>query len=157
MRLGMLLGQTGVLAVAAVVDQASGHPDFSSYLRESGSLIPCFRLKKYTEKIQGEGLQGYAKAGVNAGRRLSARFPDSYSFLFTPPPMGGCGNPQLIRDILDCCNWLMYMPGYPLKGSMEAIRVGNEQTGEEGGVALTTHHDAVSFFRIHWTCMKAAM
>ncbi len=30
-----MLGQTGVLAVAAVVDQAtSGHPNFSSYLRD---------------------------------------------------------------------------------------------------------------------------
>jgi hypothetical protein len=36
--------------------------------------------------LQGEGLQGYAKAGVSAGWRLSGRFPDSYSFLFTPPP-----------------------------------------------------------------------
>jgi hypothetical protein len=52
MRVGMLLGQTGVLAVAAVVDQASGHPNFSSYLRGPGSRIRCFRLKKkYTEKI----------------------------------------------------------------------------------------------------------
>ena len=39
-------------------------------------------------QLQGEGLQGYAKAGINAGRRLSNRFPDSYSFLFTPPPHG---------------------------------------------------------------------
>ena len=37
-------------------------------------------------QLQGEGLQGYAKAGVTAGRLLSNRFPDSYSFLFTPPP-----------------------------------------------------------------------
>jgi hypothetical protein len=47
-----------------------------------------------------------------------------------PPPIGGCGNPQLICDILDCCNWLMYMPGYPLKGSMEAPRVEIERTAE---------------------------
>jgi hypothetical protein len=61
--------------------------------------------------------------------------------------MGGCGNPQLIMDILDCCNWLMYMPGYPLKGSMEAIRVEIERIGKEGGggAGLTTHHDAVVF------------
>jgi hypothetical protein len=59
--------------------------------------------------------------------------------------MGGCGNPQLIRDILDCCNWLMHMPGYPLKGSMEAIRVEIEKTAEEGSALLTTHHDAVIF------------
>jgi hypothetical protein len=59
--------------------------------------------------------------------------------------MGGCGNPQLIRDIWDCCNWLMYMPGYPLKGSMEAIGVEIERTGKEGGAALTAHHDAVAF------------
>jgi hypothetical protein len=40
-------------------------------------------------QLQGEGLQGYAKAGVSAGRRLSGKFPDSYSFLFTPPPPHG--------------------------------------------------------------------
>jgi hypothetical protein len=62
-----------------------------------------------------------------------------------PSPMGGCGNPQLIRDILDCCNWLMHMPGYPLKGSMEAIRVEIEKTAEARTVQLTTHHDAVVF------------
>ena len=43
--------------------------------------------------LQGEGLQGYAKAGVTAGRRLSGRFPDSYSFLFTPPPHGRLRQP----------------------------------------------------------------
>jgi hypothetical protein len=62
-----------------------------------------------------------------------------------PPPMGGCGNPQLIRDILDCCNWLSHMPGYPLKGSMEAIRVEVEKTSDDNSVTLTTHHDAVVF------------
>jgi hypothetical protein len=59
--------------------------------------------------------------------------------------MGGCGNPQLIRDILDCCNWLMHMPGYPLKGSMEAICVEIEKTSDGNSVPLTTHHDAVVF------------
>jgi hypothetical protein len=50
--------------------------------------------------------------------------------------MGGCGNPQLIRDILDCCNWLMHMPGYLLKGSMEAIRVEIEKTSDNNSVPL---------------------
>ena len=59
--------------------------------------------------------------------------------------MGGCGNPQLIRDILDCCSWLMHMPGYPHKGSMEAIRVEIEKTSDDNSVPLTTHHDAVVF------------
>jgi uncharacterized membrane protein YgcG len=39
----------------------------------------------------------------------------------------------------------MYMPGYPLKGSMEAIRVGIEHLAEDGSVPLTTHHEAVIF------------
>ncbi len=39
----------------------------------------------------------------------------------------------------------MYMPGYPLKSSMEAIRIEIERTGKEGGAGLTTHHDAVVF------------
>jgi hypothetical protein len=39
----------------------------------------------------------------------------------------------------------MYMPGYPLKGSMEAIRIGVEHLAEGGSVPLTTHHDAVVF------------
>ncbi len=37
------------------------------------------------------------------------------------------------------------MPGYPLKGSMEAICVEIEKTAEEGSALLTTHHDAVVF------------
>ena len=39
----------------------------------------------------------------------------------------------------------MHMPGYPLKGSMEAIRVEIEKTAADNSVPLTTHHDAVVF------------
>jgi hypothetical protein len=36
--------------------------------------------------LQGEGLHGYAAAGVKAGKRIASQFPDAYSVLFTPPP-----------------------------------------------------------------------
>ena len=38
--------------------------------------------------LQGEGLHGYAAAGVKAGKRIASQFPDAYSVLFTPPPYG---------------------------------------------------------------------
>jgi hypothetical protein len=37
--------------------------------------------------LQGEGLYGYAAAGVKAGKRIASQFPDAYSVLFTPPPL----------------------------------------------------------------------
>jgi hypothetical protein len=53
--------------------------------------------------LQGEGLHGYAAAGVKAGKRIASQFPDAYSVLFTPPPYGrvrqppaGTGNPGLL-------------------------------------------------------------
>jgi hypothetical protein len=39
----------------------------------------------------------------------------------------------------------MHMPGYPLKGSMEAIRVEIEKTSDGNTVPLMSHHDAVVF------------
>jgi hypothetical protein len=48
----MLLGQTGVLAVAAVVDQTSGHPNLSSYLRDKAvAFVVSVSKKVYTEEI----------------------------------------------------------------------------------------------------------
>ncbi len=67
MRLGMLLGQTGVLAVAAVVDQASGHPNFSSYLRGPGSRIRCFCLKKVHRENPENQCSGYVTCWYGSG------------------------------------------------------------------------------------------
>jgi hypothetical protein len=36
--------------------------------------------------LQGEGLHGYAAAGVKAGKRIASQFPDAY-FAFSPPPL----------------------------------------------------------------------
>ncbi len=97
--------------------------------------------------LQGEGLQGYATAGVKAGKKIALKFPDAYSVLFTPPPMGGCDNPQLVREILDCCCWLSTLPAYPLKGSMKVIReiIGDYAKGE--GVPLVAYlpHSLTSY------------
>jgi hypothetical protein len=59
--------------------------------------------------------------------------------------MGGCDNPQLVREILDCCCWLSTLPAYPLKGSMKVIReiIGDYAKGE--GVPLASHHDTVAY------------
>ena len=62
-----------------------------------------------------------------------------------PPPMGGCGNPQLVRDILDSCKWLASLPAYPLKGSMRTIVATIEDYAKGEGVPLSCHHDTVAY------------
>jgi hypothetical protein len=73
----------------------------------------------------------------------NSRMPTLFSS--PPPPMGGCDNPQLVREILDCCCWLSTLPSYPLKGSMKVIReiIGDYSKGE--GVTLASHHDSVAY------------
>jgi hypothetical protein len=47
--------------------------------------------------LHGEGLQGYATAGIKAGKKIASQFPDAFLFCsLPPPPMGGCDNPQLV-------------------------------------------------------------
>ena len=45
-------------------------------------------------QLQGEGLNGYAAAGVKAGKRIASQFPDAYSVLFTPPLWVGVTTPS---------------------------------------------------------------
>ncbi|MFN9981689.1 MAG: hypothetical protein ACK53Y_17315, partial [bacterium] len=59
--------------------------------------------------------------------------------------MGGCGNPQLVRDILDSCKWLASLPAYPLKGSMRMIVATIEDYAKGEGVPLSCHHDTVAY------------
>jgi hypothetical protein len=47
--------------------------------------------------------------------------------------MGGIANPQLIRSMMDGCNWLASIPGYPLKNSMQSIvKIAAEGAGGGG-------------------------
>jgi hypothetical protein len=59
--------------------------------------------------------------------------------------MGGCGNPQLIRDILNSCKWLASLPAYPLKGAMKTIVNTIEDYAKGEGVPLSCHHDTVAY------------
>jgi hypothetical protein len=56
--------------------------------------------------------------------------------------MGGCGNPNLVRAIVDSCCWLSQMPGYSLQKTM---RVVSEEilksSGGEGRGILSVHYD----------------
>jgi hypothetical protein len=50
--------------------------------------------------------------------------------------MGGIANPQLIRSMVDGCNWLASIPDYPLKNSMlSIIKIAAEGAG--GGWPLS--------------------
>jgi hypothetical protein len=59
--------------------------------------------------------------------------------------MGGCGNPQLVRDILDSCKWLASLPVYPLKGAMRMISATIEDYAKGEGVPLSCHHDTIAY------------
>jgi hypothetical protein len=61
-------------------------------------------------QLQGEGLQGYANSGVRITRKLEGSFSGSTPIVFIPPPLGGCGNPMLVRAIIDGCKWLSQLP-----------------------------------------------
>ena len=98
--------------------------------------------------LQREGLQSYSASGVKFGHRLVNSFPETETVLFIPPPLGGCSNPELVRSILDGCQWLSGMAGYPIK---EAMRVVSKVVGEcpvgGGGrtVPLSVHYDRVIY------------
>ena len=68
------------------------------------------------------GLAAYATGSVKAVRRFAGLFRDRITTVpFIPPPMGGCFEPQLVRSILDGCNWLQSVSGYNLKKSMSVL------------------------------------
>jgi hypothetical protein len=66
-------------------------------------------------QLQGEGLQGYANSGIRITRKLEGTFSGSTPIVFIPPPLGGCGNPMLVRAIVDGCKWLSQCRGIRCK------------------------------------------
>ena len=58
--------------------------------------------------------------------------------------MGGCANPQLVRSVMDGCNWLANIPGYPLKKTMQTIAKIVVEGSGVGGAPLSNHPDTLS-------------
>ncbi len=95
--------------------------------------------------LQCEGLQGYSNSGVKYGKKITGIFRNTTAVLFIPPPMGGCANSQLVRSIMDGCNWLCNIPSYPLKNSMKSVmKIVNEGAGG-GTVPLSNRDDQVVY------------
>jgi len=68
------------------------------------------------------GLQSYAPARINGSRRISGAIKGSSPVLFVPPPpLGGCNDPELIKNILDTCVWLGSILGFPLSGTCKCL------------------------------------
>jgi len=67
------------------------------------------------------GLQSYAAACVNGKRRLSGGIKGIEAVPFVPPPLGGCNDPELIRNIVDTCVWLGSIPCFPLSGTAKVL------------------------------------
>jgi hypothetical protein len=78
------------------------------------------------------GTHGYAISRVNVRRRLSWAFKGVRVVPFSPPPLGGCNDPELIRSMLDSCIWLAGTLGYPLSETQKVI-VDMIMEDEEGG------------------------
>jgi hypothetical protein len=57
-----------------------------------------------------------------------------------PPPLGGCNDPESIRNLLDSCIWLAGTPGYPLSETQKVI-VDLIMEDEEGGGDSAVHYD----------------
>jgi hypothetical protein len=57
------------------------------------------------------------------------------------PPLGGCNDPELIRNIVDTCVWLGNIPRFPLSGSCKVLvdLVMDEVDGGEGEVKHYDH------------------
>jgi hypothetical protein len=69
--------------------------------------------------LQKENMSGYATACVKIVKKFDGYFKKEIRTVpFVPPPMGGCDNPRMGKDILDLCNWLENMADYPLKSAM---------------------------------------
>jgi hypothetical protein len=84
------------------------------------------------------GTHGYAISCVNVRWRLSGAFKGVKVVPFSPPPLGGCNDPELIRNMLDSCIWLAGTPGYPLSVTQKVIvdMIMEDEEGGGGGYAL---------------------
>jgi hypothetical protein len=72
--------------------------------------------------LQKENASDYATACVKIVKRFEGFFKkDVRTVPFVPPPMGGCDNPCMGKDISDLCGWLVNMDEYPLKSAMSFV------------------------------------
>jgi hypothetical protein len=84
--------------------------------------------------LQKENVSGYATACVKIVKRFDGYFKKEIRTVpFVPPPMGGCDNPRMGKDILDLCNWLENMDDYPLKSAMGLLSKTGDIVGGGGG------------------------
>jgi hypothetical protein len=84
------------------------------------------------------GLQSYAVACVNSKRRLTGGVKGIEAVPFVPPPLGGCNDPELIRNIVDTCVWLGSIPGFALSGTTKVlVDLVMDDGGGGRGVQLT--------------------
>jgi hypothetical protein len=96
--------------------------------------------------LQKENVSGYATACVKIVKRFDGFFKkDVRTVPFVPPPMGGCDNPRMAKDISDLCGWLENMDEYPLKSAMNFLSKMVNITVSEGGVRGTLPPPIVSF------------
>ncbi len=80
----------------------------------------------------------------------------SKPFLSHPPPLGGCNDPESIRNLLDSCIWLAGTPGYPLSETQKVIVdliMEDEEGG--GGIAPFIMTNLCSFLMILRTMMES--
>jgi hypothetical protein len=86
-------------------------------------------------QLQKENVSGYATACVKIVKRFDSFFKKAVKTVpFVPPPMGGCDNPRMGKDILDLCHWLENMDEYPLKTAMSCVaKTADLQEGGGGG------------------------
>jgi hypothetical protein len=87
------------------------------------------------------GLQSYASACINGKRRISGVAKKCEVIPFIPPPLGGCNDPELIRNIVDSCVWLGSIQSYALSGTAKVLvdLVMDDVEGGEGGPKHLDH------------------
>jgi hypothetical protein len=98
-----------------------------------GSIVLVGSLSQ----LQKENVAGYATACVKIVKRFDGFFKKEIRTVpFVPPPMGGCDNPRMGKDILDLCCWLENMADYPLRSAMGflAKTVDIQEGGGGGGL-----------------------
>jgi hypothetical protein len=102
-----------------------------------GSIVLVGSLSQ----LQKENVSGYATACVKIVKRFDVFFKKEIRTVpFVPPPMGGCDNPRMGKDILDLCCWLEHMTDYPLKSAMGFLsKTVDLQEGGGRGVLTVPH------------------
>ena len=87
-----------------------------------------------------ENLASYATGIVKLKKKLDFHFGGSVVFIpFIPPPLGGTNQPQLIRRIVDGCNWLITLENFQLAPTMSDLICQIKEMGE--GEEVGVHYD----------------